>query len=310
MKKKQILVIGASGFIGKNLIPRLLKQGHGVTVVGRRKHKDFNKPIRFIQADLVKPVRLKNILAQIDCIIHLAADTNVNASILEPARVLKYNSDTTLNLLEQCRLAKVQPLVIFASTDRMYGRTRKRSVSETDPVFPLEPYTASKILGEILVQTYQSKYGIPYVILRLDSVYGPNQPSQMFISDMIHKMSSGSDISVGNLSVKKNFVYVDDVADAFILAVSARPSAYNSVYNIGGKQVSLEQIFKILKRLAEKRFQHDISVRFQAALVRQSGIEISPFRLSTIRAQKQLGWKQQISLAEGLKLTFDHFFIA
>ncbi len=308
---KSILVTGGGGFVGQNLVPLLLKNGYKVTVAGREAKSPFGKNVRYLKADLTvsppvggSPALTKEV-ARVDAIVHLAGMIHINYSLSHPAEVIRNNVDSTLNLLEAARVSKRRPLVVFSSTDRVYGRTKKRKVDESEPPFPIEPYVASKIACETFIEAYHGLYGMPYVILRMDSIYGPHQ-TPMFISDVIKKMALQDEISTGKLDVRKNFVYVGDVADAFLRALRANKSAHSTIYNIGGAHVSLKDVLKEIQNAFERRGKK-VRVQFDPSLVRKGGTEVASFTLSTKKAEKHLGWKARTALPEGVEKTVAWF---
>lgn len=305
-KVKSVLITGGTGFIGRRVVVELVRQKYLVSVISRGK-SNLPKGVKLIRGDLLKPASFESKIGKPDAVIHLAGNVNINYAIENPAEVFNENVSQTLNLLEALRKKGLKPLVIFSSTDRMYGKTKKKIVFENEPVFPLEPYVSSKICGELLLETYRHLYGVPYIIFRIDSVYGPGQPERMFISAVIKKMISGSEVTVGNLDVRKNFVYVDDVARAFLAALSIPDKARNTVYNLGGEHSSLREIFYIIKEIVEKRLKRKIGVKFDKKFVRKSGTEVNPFRLSMNKAKKILGWKPKTNFKNGLEKTFNYF---
>lgn len=306
--KKYVLVTGGTGFVGKTLVPKLVQAGYGVTVFGRVARSPFGKTVVYFRGDLADSQSLRKIGA-FDTVIHLASNIDINGSLERPDAMIRDNVFMLLNLLEHFRNRREKPFLIFASTDRVYGKSRKRIVDERETPYPIEAYTASKIMGETLLETYSSLYGIPYIVLRMDSIYGPHQPEQMFISNIIRKTALLDEVPVGNLvAVRKNFVYVDDAVDAFLKVLCAPERARNTVYNIGGEHASLKKIFDIVRLAVERRRGRRIRTRFDPSLVRKSGIEVNPFRLSTKKAKRMLGWRAQTPLVKGLRLTIDWFF--
>ncbi len=310
MKGKKILVTGGTGFVGSHLVPELVRLGARVTIVSRGDSTAVSGT-EHIQLDLEDPKSSKDladVLTDVDVLIHLASNANVGYSINNPGLALKENIQTTIHLLEGVRLSPNNPLVVFTSTDRLYGRTKNTEVNEEEIPYPIEPYTASKICAETIFEAYAFLYDISYIALRCDSIYGPGQPETMFVSDVIKKMIHATEaIPVGNLEVKKNFVYVKDVAQACIMAANASKNAWNQKYNIGGEHVSLDQIFAILKDIIHDRLDKDIEYYFDESLVRRSGAEVVPFALSTRKATDLLGWQYTYNIRGGLSETVDYF---
>lgn len=305
--KKHVLIAGGGGFVGTRVVKLFSSKKYRVAVLERKKINKVLPGVRVISGDLLRPQSLSGKLKNFDAIIHLAANADVNYSISHSAEIMHINCAMLVNLLDEVARTGRKPLIVFASTDRVYGRTKKRVADEGEALYPLEPYTASKIFGERILELYRNMYGIPYIILRIDSIYGPGQPRSMFISDVIQKMKETGEITAGKLDVRKNFVYVDDVARAFLCAVDARPAVFNSAYNIGGRNVSLKDILNILKPVLEGKLAKKAVVKFRSSFVRKSFAEVRPFALSTRRAKRMLGWSPEITLREGLERTADHF---
>lgn len=305
---KKIFLTGGTGFIGSTLRNRLAEDNTCHTFALSRKNDQKNSPnLTFVHGDIFDTKTYEKTLISCDVIMHLAGEININQSLSAPRALIETNLGMLFNILESLRKNDKKPLIIFTSTDRVYGKTIKRSVDETEHYTPIEPYTASKILCENLLETYYLLYKIPYIILRIDGVYGPNQPRSMFISDIIQKMITQDFIPVGNLSLQKNFVYVDDVVEAIMKAVRAPKTAQNTVYNIGGTSVSLKKIFTVTQKILEKRLNKKIHTGQDPALNRPPAIEVHPFRLSTAKAEKMLRWKTKVSLEQGLNKTINHF---
>ena len=307
-RKKNIFVTGGSGFIGEALLAQFSKKTrYEVIALSRTKEKRRIPNVSFVKGDLFRPETYEKDLRESDAVIHLAGEININGSIETPRISIETNSAMLFNILEVLRKSKKKSLVIFTSTDRLYGKTKKRTVSEAEQITPIEPYTASKMICEILLETYSLLYGIPYIILRLDSVYGPRQPRSMFISDIIQKMITQDKILVGKLLLRKNFVYVDDVAEAILAALKTDTSLQNTFYNIGGESVSLKDVCEIAKVHIEKTLKKKISITTDLSLIRPANIEVSPFQLSTKKAQQKLRWETKVSLKSGLIKTINYF---
>lgn len=261
-----------------------------------------------IVGELDDPTTYAGALQHMDVVIHLASEININGSIDDPLGSIERNLHLMSGLLETLRKGDERPLVVFTSTDRVYGQTRKSLVNESERAIPIEPYTASKMMCETLLQTYGRLYDIPYIILRLDSIYGEGQSRSMFISDVIHKMIAEDTVKVGNIALRKNFVYAGDVARAILLAVEAKASARNTEYNIGGPSIDFGKIIQKLQRLIGGRLGKKIQVVPNLEAQRPSSIEVRPFRLSTAKARRDLGWQPEVSIDEGLKRTFEDIY--
>jgi len=302
MKGRRILVTGANGFLGKHVVALLTKRGYRVSTLGRRKSEHT---FPHLTINLTKKVPFKT-MGEFDAIVHLASEVNIAKSIETPDSVITENLAMTTCILNSYRTSRIKPLIVFLSTDRVYGKARGR-VTETTPTFPIEPYTASKIMSEILLETYFNQFDIPYISLRASAFFGPHQPRRSFISDVIQKMIAEDKITVGPLTSVKNFTYVENVAYAVLAALRAPHSARNRTYNIGGKPVALSQVFTLCRKMVEKKLDKKISVRIDNSIRLPQKNEIGAFALSTLSAKKMLRWKERISLKDGIKKTVTYF---
>jgi nucleoside-diphosphate-sugar epimerase len=287
--KKVVLLTGASGFIGQNVVPLLKKKGY---------------TLRYATRDNWDT--LPGLVRGVDAIVHLAGEIAINDSLAAPRERIEGNLRLDLDILEAVRKGGEKPRIIFTSTDRMYGRTKKHRVTEDEAPYPIEPYTASKIMGEVLYAAYANLFAIPYIILRFDSVYGPGQPRTMFISDVIQKAKISDEITTGLLATRKNFVYVDDVALSVVAALKAPSRALNEVYSIGGPPASLRQVLRKIQAIYRTRGRR-ITVVEESRPRRLSNTEVNPFALSTEKARRALGWRAKTPLYKGLVKTVEYF---
>ncbi len=306
--KKRVLVTGASGFIGSHVTRAAIAVGHHVFIAVRDVQAKTPENTHKVFLNFSDVKQIASALPDVDTIIHLGGRVQIDAATKQPADTIMDNVTGTLNLLEALRVRDLHPLVVFASTDRQYGRIKTKTATEASAPFPIEPYTASKMMCETLLQTYSHLYGIPHIIFRIDSVYGPGQPREMFISDVIQKILTQDEITVGNLKVLKNFVFVEDVARAFMCAVAAPKSAHNLVYNIGGASATLGDLLAEIKKIINTAYNKNVRVTSAASVAQRAGFEVQPFKLSTARAAKNLGWKTNVPLKQGLTRTIEYFY--
>jgi nucleoside-diphosphate-sugar epimerase len=302
MKSARVLVTGSNGFLGRHVVNLLAEHSYRVSTLGRKK-SIHNFP--HTKVNLVNNLPDKAI-KNVDAVIHLASEVNIASSIENPSLHIDNNLSMTFNILNTCKKLPKKPLVIFLSTDRVYGKARGR-VTEKSTTFPIEPYTASKIMGETVLSTYANLFDIPYIIIRTSAFFGPYQPRRSFISDVIQKMIAGENITVGPLKSVKNFTYVGNVASAVLAALRAPNSARNCIYNIGGKPRSLLEILNICKYNLENRLGKKIKIHIDRSIRLPSKNEIGAFSLSTLSARNALSWKESVTLQEGLEYTVDYF---
>jgi UDP-glucuronate 4-epimerase len=263
-----VFVTGAAGFIASHLVSRLLREGCQVIGVDNfdpfydrsvkknnlRSHAD-NPRFRFIEADICDAdVLSREIPADVDVIVHLAAKAGVRPSIQDPVGYQRVNVTGTLNLLELAR-ARGVPQFVFASSSSVYGVNPRVPWSETDAVLlPISPYASTKVSGELLGHVYGHLYGIRFVALRFFTVYGPGQRPDLAIHRFARLMLEGRAIPVfGNGETRRDYTYVDDVIDGICAAMTYDGSPYE-VINLGNNRtVTLNEMIAALESVLEVR---------------------------------------------------------
>lgn len=302
-KNAHVLVTGASGFLGKTLIPLLEAHGCVVETLGRG-----TAPFPHLThhtVDITSEIPTTAV-ASIDVLVHLASDVAIAKSIGEPTEHIQKNLSMTLHTLEACKQAQRTPLFIYISTDRVYGKANGL-VDEQSPVFPVEPYVAAKLMSETAIQTYAYILGMPYLIFRASAFFGPNQPRRSFIADVICKMLEQDSITTGPLQGVKNFTYVGNVADAIVRSLGAESASLNKIYNIGGTPHTMQEILNLSKKIIERTSGRTIMTQIDDSIKLPDKHDIGPFTLSTHAAQTHLGWHETTSLEDGLERTIGYF---
>ena len=287
-KLMKALVTGGAGFIGSNLVDRLLDRAEMVVVVDNETantHEEtyWNDNAINVKAD-VNDKGFNNIVTNIDCIFHLAADISIPYSIENPVATYANNVHGLLNVLETARKNDIKK-VIFSSTAAIYGLTDKVCV-ETDAPDPLNPYSVSKLAGEQLMKMYHDLYGIQTASLRYFNVYGPRQSNTGQYAPVVgifqkQKENNSALTIVGDGEQTRDFVHVYDVADANILLAE---SDATGVYNVGtGVEYSVNQIANMISDV-----QRNVPPRVGEA--RRSLADSSKLR--------SLGWEPKIKLED------------
>jgi UDP-glucose 4-epimerase len=306
-------VTGAAGFIGSTLVDRLLADGHQVVgvdnlstgVAANLEHAlgcNGMSAGRFtlVGADIQAP-ELTGIVAGAnpDVIFHLAAQVDLRASVSDPLFDARSNVLGTINLCEASRRAGVQRIVYAASGGSRYGAPTRLPVDESTPVDPLSPYAVAKAAGELYLRAYAGMYGIAPICLALANVYGPRQNPRgeagvitVFGSAMI----AGRPVTVyGDGTAARDYVYVDDVVDAFVRAGRDRHGAAGT-YNIGtGLQTTVAEVHRLISAVLD---QSSPPCYAEA----RTG-EVHAIALDATKAEKELGWKPAVDLVEGIQCT-------
>jgi len=297
-----VLVTGGAGFIGSHIVDRLLAEGHVVAALDNLstgKKENVNCEARFFHLDIVN-ADLKELFAaeRFDCVIHLAAQTAVPRSLAEPDYDCQVNVLGTVNILEAARQTGVKR-VIFSSSAAVYGDDNPIPIREDAFIKPTSFYGLSKFVAENYLRLYQQSFGVDFVILRYANVYGERQGDTGeggVISIFARKLLNDQPVEVfGDGGQTRDFVYVSDVAAANCRSVTTTQA--NAVYNIStASEISVNSLLKKMAQVTGK----DTEPRYMAP--RKGDIYRSS--LDNQAALKNLGWRPEISLADGLAATF------
>ena len=251
---KKIAVTGGAGFIGSNLVERLLSKGHEVTVVddlstGLKSNLDLNK-ITFHELSLTNRDGLAKALNGVDAIVHLGARGSVPRSLKNPIATHDVNATGTLNVLEAARTNGAQ--VIFSSSSSVYGRNGQLPKDESMWLSPLTPYAASKLAAEGYVQAYGAASEVPVTLLRFFNVFGPKQrPDHEYAAVLpkwIWKAMNNEAIDVyGDGSQTRDFTYVRTVLDVIEDAINRGVRTEGAVNLAYGNRISLLTTIELLR---------------------------------------------------------------
>lgn len=284
----RILVTGGTGFIGSHLIPKLNR--HNVSVMS--KHKSRNN--KYYSVDIIDKKKLNNMFykERPEYIFHLAAQVNPRTSMEDPVSDVETNVFGTMNILDMCRKHDTKKIV-FTSTAAVYGEPKYLPVDEKHETLPISVYGASKLVAEKYIEMYCRAYGIKYTILRYANVYGPGSRSaiSIFIRRMMEKKRP---IIFGGGNQTRDYVYIDDVVEATIMAMKM---ANNLNLNIGtGKETSVNDIILIVNKL--------LKTNIKPIYKPEKMGDIMKISLDISMAKKHLKWGPTIDINSGIKKTF------
>jgi UDP-glucuronate 4-epimerase len=304
------LVTGGAGFIGSNLVDRLLDDGWQVTALDNfdpyydpcQKHRNVARALahpgyRLLGGDVQDLALLGSAFdqAEPDVVVHLAACAGVRASVEDPVRYLLTNELGGLHVLETCRLRRNTPLV-FASTSSVYGRTARVPFEESDPAtFPLSPYAASKRAAELMVHTYHHLHQLPVAVLRFFTVYGPRGRPDMAPWLFTEALLRGRTICLHGADTQRDFTYVDDIVAGVVGAIRwlLRERSFDT-FNLGcSEPVVVRRLIDLLAAELGRTPQVELGELGESES-RVTAADVS-------RARAAFGYEPQVRLEEGVR---------
>jgi UDP-glucose 4-epimerase len=301
----RILLTGGAGFIGSHVAGRLLERGHEVAVVDDLSTgKRWNVPdgAEFYEADIRSGcTRVFEEFAP-EALCHQAAQMDVRRSVKEPDFDAEVNVLGTVRLLENCTRHGVDRVVFASTGGAVYGEQEAFPATEDHPQYPVSPYGVSKLAGERYLHFYNAQYGLPYATLRYANVYGPRQDPHgeagvvaVFCGNMAAEKPSTIN---GTGEQTRDYVYVDDVARANVLALEQDPPP--GAYNIGtGIETSVNRLYELLQDISGEYIPPRHGPGKPGEQLR-SCVDHS-------RATRLLGWRPEVGLADGLRETLRSF---
>ena len=313
---RQVTITGGLGFIGSNLAHALVDLGADVLLVDSL-HPDYGgnrfnisgleSRVTVVIADAGDRAAASAMVRNRDVIFNLAGQVSHIDSMRDPYADLESNARAPLTLLEACRVDNPAVRVVYAGTRQVYGKPARLPVDETHLVRPTDVNGVNKAAGEYYHLVYHSAFGIRACSLRLTNVYGPRQlikhNRQGFIGWFVRKAVEGDEIQVyGDGSQLRDFVYVDDVVDAFLRA-GASDALSGDVFNVGGDEpISHRDLVQLLLDTAGSG-----SVRYIDWPAEKKSIDIGSFYTDSTRFRAAAGWMPRVTLPEGLRRTVDFY---
>lgn len=273
----RVLVTGASGFIGRHLIPRLREEGFEPVEVCR-------------SAGDVSERTTWERFPPVDVVVHLAARSYVPDSWEVPADFLRTNLTGALEALEYCRLHNAR--LVFPSS-YMYGDAGSQPIPESHPLVAKNPYALSKKLAEDAARFFAERFNVRTTILRPFNIYGPGQSEAFLIPWILRQLKSGTEVRVKDVEPRRDYVYVLDVVDAIVKAISF--DGEFGVFNLGsGASHSVAEVIATMQDVWGTRLP-----------VRSDGLRRKDEIMDTVadvsQAAQQLGWVPRFTLRQGLE---------
>ena len=285
------LVTGGAGFIGSNLVDKLIDDGHEVIIFDNYstgKKENVNPKAKFFLVDIshqpsFKDKTMEEIMTGVDVVFHLAAKARVQPSIENPIEYHNTNVNGTLNMLDACRRYGVKRF-IFSSSSSVYGDVEQLPTSEGHELNPMSPYALHKLQGEQYCKLFSELYGLETVCLRYFNVYGERQNTEgaycLVMGIFAGQLLKGEPMTInGDGENRRDFTYVGDVVDANIRCMDYPLELNGEAFNIGnGDNRSVNQIANLLSEDGDR-------------INKESVIEPKETLANNSKAKKILGWK-------------------
>ncbi len=317
--KLNILITGGFGLLGSNLYKFLKQKNNNVYILDKKKnflkknYQKINKKNVFL-GDYLDKKLIKNIILkrQINVVFHTGAVTQVLEAIENPEYTYINNIFGTLNFLEIIRKINNKIIFIYSSSDKAYGEAEKKSYKEDTCLNSIFPYDVSKSCSDLICQSYSKTYNLKIGILRCGNLYGPGDFNKnrlingfiiSIIKNKIFKIRSSG-------KLVRDYLFVEDAVKAYYLTMLSliKSNKKLRIYNVGSKYNM--NVFGMIKRISKLNKNKKIKIK----VLNSSKKEILSQKLNFSKISKELGWKQNVNLDNGLKKTFEwyrnhiHFF--
>lgn len=305
--KNKILILGADGFIGSNLIRALTKdkkyhlRAFDLFRNGQSRNlMDVKDKIEIFSGDFLNRDNIRKALGGIDYVFHFISLTTPGSSMHDPIIDIETNIKGTVVLLNECVKNKVKKVIFSSSGGAIYGNQNKRKLSENDPTNPISPYAISKLAIEKYLEYYRNHHGLDYLILRYSNPYGPGQNiigSQGIIPIFLNLIKNNKPITIfGDGNNVRDYIYIDDAIN-MTKAIFDRKTNHN-LYNIGsGCGVKINELIKIMKEVTKKKIKID----------RQPprDIDVRRILLDTNKISNEIRRVPKTALMDGVKKTWE-----
>lgn len=308
-KGKRVLVTGAGGFIASHLVERLLHEGARVRAFVRYNSRDEAGFLREVKAqegleivagDLRNMGAVESAVEGIETVFHLGAVISIPYSYVNPVEVVESNVTGTLNVLMACRKWGVER-VVHTSTSEVYGTARVVPIDESHPLQGQSPYSASKIGADKLAESFWDSYSLPVVTVRPFNTYGPRQSARAVIPTIVSQALLREVVHLGNLEARRDFTYVDDTVEGFMMAAITE-GIEGVVVNLGtGEDISVREVAETIIALTGRK----VRIEVEEERMRPERSEVMRLVSDNRLAREKIGWRPEVSLEDGLRKTID-----
>ena len=327
-----VLITGGAGFIGSNYAARVIQSGHDLIIYDNLSRKGaaenlgwlragFGEVFKFVQGDIRDYELLATTAKTADIIVHLAAQVAVTSSVINPRFDFDVNAQGTFNVLEAARASGRNPIVLYASTNKVYGEMEYVTVTEGQVAYeyadfpegitelnPLDfhsPYGCSKGTGDQYMRDYHRIYGLRTVVLRQSCIYGPRQfgvEDQGWVAWFIIAAIAGKPITIyGDGKQVRDVLYIDDLLNCYDLAITKIEQLAGQIFNVGGGKSNTLAIWSQFGPKLEKHLGRKLPVNRDDWRPGDQKIYISDIR----KAATELGWKPTVTVDQGIERLYN-----
>jgi UDP-glucose 4-epimerase len=300
----KILILGATGFLGRLVTTRLAREGHHIVCVARKPGIQISADnIEYVQATLDDARAISENAKGADFLLHFAWDTTPGTSKGQPTIEAVNNLLPTFRMIEELQSLEGCQLIFVSSAGAVYDETASNSAQESSPLNPKSYYGAGKLAVEMFLRAYSAQTSHPVVIARPANVYGPGQLAKRqfaIVPTLMRAIRSGSTFKVwGNGEAKRDYLYTEDFAKFFV-ALTERQWQGVNVFNVASqKSHSVNDLCKLLQEVSGSR----LSIEY----LPERGVDLSGIEIDCSRAEAELGWKATTELEDGLTKTWEWF---
>ncbi len=317
MQGKKVLITGGCGFIGSNLTRRLLELGAEVSIFKRAEDSEENisnikEKLKIIEGDLTNEEDVINAIKGKDFLFHLAWQTDLKKSMINPKQDIQNDLIGLINILESCRKENPNVKIIFASSVTVIGETEEISPKEEHREDPISTYEINKLSAEKYLQMYYKIYGLKTCILRLSNVFGEYQridnPNRGVLNFMVGRALRGEELTVyGEGDFIRDYCYIQNYIDAFVLVAESEKTNGNFYMLGSGEGKTFVQIVEKIKEIVERLTGKKVEIEHIPFPGDSHNINKRNFIADYSKFNKATDWEPKISFEEGLEKTIKFY---
>jgi len=315
-KDKKVLITGGLGFIGSNIAERLVNLGSKVIILDALlpmyggnlfNINGIEKKIELIKGDIRDKELVLNLVDGVDIIFNLAAQVSYIDSLNIPFDDLDINCRGHLNIFEACKERNRNVKIVFSSSRMVYGKIEKNPVDEEHPTRPLSLYAAHKLAVERYCQIYEDAYSIKTVVFRITNPYGIRQQMKhskySILGWFLRLAMDDKTIKIyGDGKQLRDYIYIDDIVNAFILA-GASENTESQILNLGyGKSIAFDEMIKLMVEIVGSG-----SYEYVDWPNNYERVETGDFQTDISKINRCLGWDPEVSISDGIRRTYEYY---